>query len=274
MARMAGHFAALAAAVAAPGAAALDGPLEDLPLLTPAERGQILVEWTETDADYPREAALGELFAGQARLRPHAVALAFGDSALTYGEANRRANRLAHRLRALGVGPEVAVALCLERSPAMVVAILAVAKAGGFYVPLDPGPPRERLALLLAGTAAAAVVTEERFLAALPAATCPRVLLDRDAATLAGESGADPEPLAGPDNLVYVMFTSGSTGVPKGVAVPHRGVVRLVRGSRYADLGPDEVFLQLAPYAFDASTFELWGALLHGGRLAIAPPGG
>jgi amino acid adenylation domain-containing protein/non-ribosomal peptide synthase protein (TIGR01720 family) len=162
----------------------------------------------------------------------------------------------------------------------MVVAFLGVLKAGGAYVPLDPGYPRERLDFLLKDTAAPLVLTVEPLLAALPAERPFTLCLDREApahAGLAGENGADErdaaEETAGPESLAYLMYTSGSTGTPKGVSILHRGIVRLVRNTGYADFGPQEVFLQLAPSAFDASTLEIWGPLLNGGRLVIAPPG-
>ena len=267
--RLAGHFMRLlAAAVADPRRR-----LSELPLLMPQEQAQILVEWSGAATAYPRESTIHALFAGQAALRPDAVAVEGAGTALTYGELRRRAGRQARRLRDLGVGPEVRVGVCLDRSPARVVATLAVLEAGGAYVPLDPSHPPERLASALHASAAAVLVTEERWLAVLPPVAAAVLCLDRE------EAGEEPptSPVDVPEvpasALAYVMYTSGSTGEPKGVAVPHRAVIRLVRATGYARFGPDEVFLQLAPYAFDASTLELWGALLNGGRVAIPPPG-
>ncbi|HEV7514957.1 MAG TPA: amino acid adenylation domain-containing protein, partial [Thermoanaerobaculia bacterium] len=194
----------------------------------------------------------------------------------TYAELDRRAKGLAHHLRDLGVGPEVRVALLLERSLARVTATLAILQAGGCYVPLDPSYPAERLAFLLRDSAAAVVLTESGRLATLPPGDALVLCLDRDETMEWMEreaDGMDPLPEVGPEALAYIMYTSGSTGTPKGVAVPHRGVVRLVREVGHAAFGPREVFLQLAAYAFDASTFELWGALLHGSRLVMPPPG-
>src|SRR6185369_15405549 len=174
---------------------------------------------------------------------------------------------------------EMPVALCLERSFDMIVAQLAVLKAGGAYVPLDPDYPRERLVFLLRDTAASLVLTVESLRAVLPELPeLPEdgpalVCLDRLSSELAVESALDLQSDVTSDSLAYLMYTSGSTGAPKGVAVLHRGIVRLVRETGYADFGPDEVFLQLAPYAFDAATFEIWGPLLNGGKLAIVPPG-
>ncbi|HKV13280.1 MAG TPA: amino acid adenylation domain-containing protein, partial [Thermoanaerobaculia bacterium] len=267
--RLAGSFARLlAGAVAAP-----QQRLPELPLLSEEERQHLLRIGNGEGESYPREATLYELFAEQAALSPEAVALAGDGTVLTYGELARQATRWAHRLRALGVGPEVRVALCLDRSPARVVATLAVLAAGGVYVPLDPAYPRERLAFLLRSSAAQVLLTEERWLPELPETEAVVLCLDREEA--AEWDGRDAElPAVAATGLAYVMYTSGSTGEPKGVAVTHRAVVRLVRGTGYARFGPEETWLQLSPYAFDASTLELWGALLHGSRLVIPPPGG
>jgi amino acid adenylation domain-containing protein/non-ribosomal peptide synthase protein (TIGR01720 family) len=239
-----------------------DRPLSTLPLLAEAERHQLVVEWNDTRRPYP-EATLPALFAVQARRRPDAVALVCGDAQLTYAALDRRTDRLARRLRARGVGPEIPVGLFAPRPGTSgmteIVGLLGILKAGGAYVPLDPAEPPERL---------------RRRTEALPvvlSAADP----DLDEAALDREDVRDDEPGAsavGPESLAYVIHTSGSTGQPKGVAVPHRAVVRLVIGTDYAELGPEEVCLGLAPLAFDASTFEVWGSLLTGGRLILPPP--
>ena len=207
------------------------------------------------------------------------MALAIGEERITYGELAARANRLARRLRRLGVGPEMPVGLCLERSAALIVGMLGVLKAGGAYVPLDPEYPQERLAFLAADTGLAVVVVPEGSAAALPPGLV-RVPLAAggELAPSPGAPGESAEPLpelCGPLSLAYVVYTSGSTGRPKGVEAVHRAVVRLVRGAGegagYAPFGPGEVFLHLAPPAFDAAVYEVWGALLNGGRLAILP---
>ena len=247
--------------------------LSALPLLTDAERGRLLVEWNATASVYPRDALVHELFEAQADQTPGAVAVVYGDERLTYRELDRRANRLAHHLRELGVGPEVRVGVALERSVDLVVALLAVLKAGGAYLPLDPSYPARRLAFMLADAQVPVVVTEERLAERLSARDVRVVRLDADRRRIAA---ASPERVAsgvGAEGLAYVSYTSGSTGSAKGVAVPHRAVVRLVRGTSYARLAPDEVFLQFAPVSFDASTFEIWGALLSGARLVVAPAG-
>ncbi len=261
MRRLAERFAGLlAAALAAP-----ERRLSDLPLLADDELEQVLAAPNRTAVPYPRTATVHGLFAAVAAATPDAVALAADGEQVTYGELHRRSGRLASHLRRLGVGPEVPVGLCLERSPALVAGMLGILQAGGHYVPLDPGSPRERLRFLLRDLALPVVVTEERLAASLPAGEAAVVRLDRLKPAQAPEAGA-PEL---PTSLAYVMYTSGSTGRPKGVAVPHRAVVRLVHGAGYARFGAGEVFLHLASPSFDAATLEVWGALLHGARLAV-----
>ncbi|MBV8201626.1 MAG: amino acid adenylation domain-containing protein, partial [Acidobacteria bacterium] len=296
-ARLAGHFRRLLAAAA-------EEPrrrLSELAILAPAERHQLLAGWNDTAREYPREASLAELFEAAAARAPEAVAVVCGERELTYRELERRAGRLARRLRSLGAGPEVVIGVCVERSPELVVALLGVLEAGGAYLPLDPAWPAERLALLLAAAGAPVLVTDgagsgarltelpelaeileileiedldgaEEEPAAAGAATAAMAAGAATAATPA-EAEAPRSWRGGGDSLAYVMVTSGSTGEPKLVAVVHRAVARLVLGAEYARFGPEEVWLQLAPAAFDASTLEIWGALLHGGRLVIYPPG-
>jgi aspartate racemase len=268
--RMVEHFQTLLEGVVG----SPDLPLGELPLLTAAEREQ-LSAWAETGTAYPREATITGLFEACAEASPGAVAVEFGAESLTYADLNRRANRLAHHLRRQGVGPGQLVGLCAERSLDLVPAILGILKSGAAYAPLDPAYPAERLAWMLADTEARILVGHERLLAGLPASGATRLAIDGDsldAAAIAQESAKNPVPLAGPGDLAYVMYTSGSTGRPKGVAVTHRNVVRLVRETGFARFGPEQVFLQLAPVSFDASTLELWGPLLNGGRLAVFPP--
>ena len=235
------------------------------------ERYMLLQEWNATATQYPRERCIHELFAEQARRRPDAVALVYGDQRLGYGELNARANQLAHHLLALGVGPDVPVGVYLERSAEMVTAVLAVLKAGGAYLPLDPAYPRERIRFMLQDAAAPVVITCEAWLEHLSGSETRVVGLERAQAEIERQSVEDPVNRTRPDQLANIIYTSGSTGVPKGVEVPHRGVTRLVFGCDYARFGPDEVFLQLAPMSFDASTFELWGALLHGATCVLFP---
>nr|MDP9121792.1 amino acid adenylation domain-containing protein [Acidobacteriota bacterium] len=259
----------------------------DLPLLGAAERHQVVREWSGSEASEEAESGtIVGLFEAQVDRLGEAVAVVCGEALLSYGELDRLANRLGHHLRTLGVGPEVPVGLCALRSVDLVVGLLGILKAGGAYVPLDPRYPAERLALLIEDTMLPVVVGQERWLAELPVTGLTQ-LVELDG--LAGPAGsAEPAEntawrerqgvcrpavaLSG-ESLAYVMYTSGSTGRPKGVGVVHRGVVRLVRKGGYVRFGREEVFLQLAPVSFDASTLEIWGALLGGGRLVVAPPG-
>ena len=264
--------------------------LADLPAMRETERRRILVEWNQTGATYPADRSIGALFEEHARRNPSAVALMQGEQKLTYGELDRRADLCAGMLRGLGVGPETPVGVCAERSMDTIASILGILKAGGVWVPLDPAYPAERLAVMIedAGVRTILVAPE---LARLLEGTAARIVPMDSATDLGTSSGAVPDhrkaapPVPGGDRLACIFFTSGSTGRPKGVAVTHRGVARLVRApgpttaatsaspASYVRFGPGETFLQYAPLSFDASTFEIWGALLNGGRLVIAPPG-
>jgi aspartate racemase len=231
--------------------------------------------WSGTRSEYPRGATASRVFEEVAKEHPNAVALVQDNIELTYQELNRRANRLAHRLRRAGVKPETMVACCLERSVEMIVAFLAVLKAGGAYMPLDPGYPKARLDFILENTGNPLILTRKSLTSSVLQAESARILLvdDEPEAASSFEDGQNPQQIAGPTSLAYVMYTSGSTGRPKGVMVEHRGIVRLVRGANYCRFGPEETFLQFAPMSFDASTFEIWGALLNGSRLVLMPPG-
>ncbi|HYM67931.1 MAG TPA: AMP-binding protein, partial [Patescibacteria group bacterium] len=269
IARIAGHYRTLLEGAAADP----DRRLSALPLVDPAELHRILVEWNATATDYPRERSIHGLFEEQAAATPDAIAVAFEGATLTYRELDRRANRLAHYLRGLGVRAECPVGMWMERSPEVIVALLGILKAGGAYAPFDLMAPPDRVAFMLRDARIDVLLTQERMLARLPAHGGRVICLDADGPDIATQPDTRIPDESGGDSLAYVMYTSGSTGEPKGVAVPHRGVVRLVRATNYAQLGPDEVILQLAPLSFDASTFEIWGALLNGGRLAVPPPG-
>ncbi len=245
--------------------------LADLPLLTTAEQQQLLVEWNNTTTAYPRQQTIPQLFEIQADQTPAAVAVTFENEALTYSELNQWANQLAHWLQAQGVGLETGVGLCLERSLEMVGAILGILKAGGFYLPLDPTYPAERLAFMAADVRTPLILTQQQLSARLPAGDYRIICLDTAWPAIASQNQANPLNRASAENLAYVMYTSGSTGRPKGVGVSHHNVVRLVKQTHYANLTAAEVFLQFAPISFDASTLELWGPLLNGGRLVIFP---
>jgi len=240
--------------------------LSELPLLTEAEKQQQLVDWNDTQAEYPQQ-CIQELFEAQVAQSAEAVALVFGEEEITYSELNQRANQLAHYLRQHGVGPEVPVGISLDRSVDLVVGLLAIIKAGGAYVPLDPEYPLERLAFMIEDAGLTILLTRELFSTALPPSAAAVVCVDRDAGVIAEQSCENPLLLSHPDDLAYVIYTSGSTGIPKGVSVPHRAVVRLVWNTNYIELTSTARIAQASNASFDALTFELWGALLHGGQL-------
>ncbi len=242
-------------------------------LLTAAERKKLLFEWNDTARSSSNENCIPDLFEAWARRTPEKIALAFGDERVTYEELNRRANQLAHHLRAYGVGEETHVGIYIERSVEMILAVLGVLKAGATYVPLETSYPEQRLLFLLDDANVQLVLSVEALEEKLPAHRAPVILLDSDWPLIAGQSEENLERNITPEHLASIVYTSGSTGTPKGVAVQHRGVVRLVSGSDYANFGSDEVFLQFAPLAFDASTFEIWGSLLNGAQLVLMPPG-
>jgi amino acid adenylation domain-containing protein len=241
-------------------------------LLSPNEQQQVLVEWNNTATTYPNHSCIHQLFEQQVNLTPDAVAVAFEEQTLTYQALNRRANQLAHYLQQLGVGPEVRVGLCLERSLDMVIALLAILKAGGAYVPLDPQYPQERLAFMLADARASVLLTQTSLRAQLPPTNAAVICLDNDWPQIAQQPTASPPHDTVPENLAYIMYTSGSTGQPKGVCITHQAVARLVKATTYARFTADERFLQFAPISFDAATFELWGSLLNGATLVVPPP--
>ncbi|HEX2080603.1 MAG TPA: non-ribosomal peptide synthase/polyketide synthase [Longimicrobium sp.] len=250
--------------------------VERLALLSGDERAQVLDGWNGTDAPYPDDACLHELIERQVERTPDATALVFEGEPLTYAELNRRANRLAHHLGALGVGPDVRVGLCVERSLEMMVGLLAVLKAGGAYVPLDPGYPADRLAYMLADSAPALVLAQARLRDRVEHAGVPVLELDADVPAWAHQPATSPGRGAlTPDHLAYVIYTSGSTGRPKGVEVPHRGVVnRLAWMPAFHGLDARDVVLQKTPYSFDVSVWELFWPLAAGARLVIARPDG
>jgi amino acid adenylation domain-containing protein len=242
--------------------------------LNESERRQLLSEWNHTQTEYPRNLCIQQIFETQAEARPDAVALKFRDQRMTYRQLNTRANQVAHRLRELGVGPEVMVGTVLERSLEMVVGLLGILKAGGAFVPLDASYPAERLAFMAADTKAPVMLMQSRVASKMDGkswSAAIQVRLDGETSEIDRQSEENPARLTTAENLAYVMYTSGSTGRPKGVMVNHRAVVRLVKNTNYVELGNRETFLQFSPISFDASTLEIWGPLLNGGCLAIMP---
>ncbi|MFL5384639.1 MAG: amino acid adenylation domain-containing protein, partial [Longimicrobiaceae bacterium] len=242
-----------------------------LELMSPAERAQVVEGWNATELPCPEGVCVHERFERRAEETPEATAVVFAGGELTYAQLNARANRLAHRLRALGVGPDARVAICAERTPEMVAGLLAVLKAGGAYVPLDPAYPEERLRWLLADSAPVAVLAHGSLAARFAGAGVP--VLELDAGSPAWAAGPETNPGRGallPEHLAYVIYTSGSTGRPKGVMVTHRAVGRQAAAVQAGfGLRPDDRSLQFASIAFDASVEEIFGALLTGAALVL-----
>jgi len=245
-------------------------PVRSVGVLPAGERALVVEEWNRTEA-HPAESCIHELFERQAARAPDAEAVVFEGARLTYGELNARANRVAHHLRSLGVGPDVRVGLCVERGLEMMVGIVGVLKAGGVYVPLDPAYPPERLDFMLADSAPAAVLTQRHLGHLVESTGAPVLALDDPSPEWADEPESDPERGAlTPDGVAYVIYTSGSTGRPKGVLVPHRNVVRLFAATdRWFGFGETDVWTLFHSVAFDFSVWEMWGALLYGGRLVV-----
>ncbi|WP_370644037.1 amino acid adenylation domain-containing protein [Myxococcus sp. RHSTA-1-4] len=243
-----------------------------LPLLPEPERHRLLVEWNDTAAPLPETCLAHRLFEAQAARTPDAVAVSFEGQELRYRELDARANQLAWHLRGLGVGPEVRVGLCMERSLELVVGILGILKAGGAWLPLDPTYPMARLGLMMRDAGAPVVVTQEHLADELPVQTELLVCLDADAAHIARQPVEPPPVALSPDNLAYVIFTSGSTGQPKGTLLAHRGLCNTALSAiRAHRVRSDSRVLQFAAIGFDASVCETFSALLAGARLCLAP---
>ena len=265
IARFIGHFETLLrSAVATPDAA-----ISDLRILTGAESRQLLVDWNDTATDYPRNASIPELFEARVLQSPDAPAVVFENEQITYQELNWRANQVAHYLSGLNLAATPLIGVSMGRSLDLVVALLGILKTGRAYLPLDPDYPSERLAYMLRDAQVPVVLTTERMAARFLIHDVRVIALDAERQQIAAQIRENPTSAATADDLAYVMYTSGSTGRPKGVEIPHRGVVRLVCGSHYARFDAGETLLNLAPISFDASTFEIWGALLHGATCVV-----
>ena len=265
--RMAGHLQTLLEAVVAdPGR-----QLAEFPLLTEPERHQILVEWNATAVDYPRNLCIHQLFENQVESTPEAVAVVFEDEHLTYRELNRRANQLAHYLQHLGVGPDVLVGICVERSLDMIVGLLGILKAGGAYLPLDPAFPSERIEFMLEDAQIPVLITQQHLTAQLPNHTARVVCLDTESKTLSLQSETNLLPTAHSDNLAYVIYTSGSTGRPKGVQIIHSAVVNFLLSMReQPGLRAEDTLLAVTTLSFDIAALELFLPLVVGARVVIA----
>jgi amino acid adenylation domain-containing protein len=264
--RMLGHLETLFEAMAAQP----NQRLGDLPLLTPAEERQLLVEWNDTRVEYPRHACIHQLFEAQVERTPDGIALCFEDRRLTYRELNRRANQLARRLGNAGVCPGARVGVSMERSLDLMVGLLGILKAGAAYVPLDPSFPKDRLRFIIDDAAIGVLVTQERLARALGNHELRSICIDTDSSAIAHEPGGNLETSVSSDDLAYVMYTSGSTGQPKGVRVRHRNVVNFFAGMDAAiDGGRPGVWLAVTSISFDISVLELFWTLTRGFKVIV-----
>ncbi|WP_395603814.1 non-ribosomal peptide synthase/polyketide synthase [Pseudomonas sp. B21128] len=247
--------------------------IAELPLHDNAERQVTLLQWNPAVADFPSDACLHQLIEAQAERTPQAIAVTCAEQTLSYGELNSRANQLAHKLIASGVGPDVRVGLAVERSLEMLVGLLAILKAGGAYVPLDPSYPQDRLSYMIGDSGIELLLTQSHLLERLPVPDCVRsLMLDQEHDGLESYSDNNPQVCMSADNLAYVIYTSGSTGQPKGTLLAHRNVLRLFEATdSWFDFGPQDVWSLFHSYAFDFSVWEIFGALLYGGKLVVVP---
>ena len=248
-----------------------DTTISQLSLMRPEECRKILVEWNQTQAEYPRDKCVHQVFEQQVDRMPNAIAVEFEEQSLTYRELNARANQLARYLQKQGVQQETRVGISVDRSLEMIVGLLAILKAGGAYVPLDSHYPSERLNFLVSDTGTSLILTQRHLQHRWKDSHVRLLVLDDEDQKWCGESDENIICDQSPNSLAYVIYTSGSTGIAKGVEILHRGIVRLVCGANYVQLDETQSVLQLAVLSFDASTFEIWGPLLHGGRSVLAP---
>ncbi len=243
--------------------------------ISEAERHQLLIEWNNTQTDYPLDKCLHHWIEAQVERTPDTIAVEFIDEALTYRELNTRANQLGHFLQAKGVKPDTLVGICVERSLEMVIGLLGILKAGGAYVPLDPTYPSDRLSFMMADAAPTVLLTQQHLAAQLPTTTAERIFLDHDWASIAQCPTSVPESTVNADNLAYMIYTSGSTGKPKGALNEHRGICnRLLWMQETFKLDASDAILQKTPFSFDVSVWEFFWPLMTGARLVVAKPEG
>jgi amino acid adenylation domain-containing protein len=262
---MAGHFDMLLEGIVTESGQRISA----LPLVTTGERRQLVKEWNDTKAEYPRESCIHQLFEQQVERTPRAIAVVYEQEAVSYEELNRRANQVAHYLRTMRVGPEVKVGICMERSVDMVVGLLGILKAGGAYVPFDTGHPRERLSFMLNDAGVSVVLTQLRLRESLPDRAA-KVCLDADWNRIACHSHENVPARVLPENLAYVIYTSGSTGKPKGVQIPHYAVVNFIDSMRQQPgIDDRDVLLAVTAISFDIAGLELYLPLCAGARLTI-----
>ena len=264
--RMANHFENLLVAI-------VENPqqkVSELPLLSEAERHQLLVEWNDTQTDYPEDKCIHQLFEQQVAKTPDATAVVFEEQQLTYQQLNQKANQLAHYLQTLGVEPEVLVGICVERSVEMVVGLLGILKAGGAYVPLDPSYPNERLGYMLNDAGVKVLLTQNNLLPELPSHAAQIVCLDTDLKIIESHGQENLMTDVGADNLAYVIYTSGSTGQPKGVAIEHRSVVNFLNYMGYVPgLSQEDTFSAITTISFDIAALELYLPLIVGAKVIV-----
>ena len=263
IARMLRHFKTLLESIVANP----EQRIANLPLLSEDEVNQLFREWNDTRTDYPQNKCIHQLFEERVRQHLEDVALTFDSQHLTYRELNSRSNKLARYLQKLGVGAEVLVGLCAERSIDLIVGMLAILKAGGAYLPLDPSYPRDRLNLMLEDAQVKVLLIQDKLIENFRDFSNSVIYFDGDWEDIAKESAENPANTVTADNLAYVIYTSGSTGKPKGVAVTHKAVNRLVLNTNYIKIEPTDKIAQASNASFDAATFEIWGALLNGAQL-------
>ncbi len=269
--RMLGHFQTLLSGIVSDP----DQCIADMPILTASLQQQLLFDWNDTKTEYPQNLCIHQLFEQQVERTPDAIALVFNNQQLTYRELNYRANKIAHYLQQLGVKPEVVVGICMERSPEMVMGILAILKAGGAYLPLDPTYPKERLAFMLTDAQVSVLLTRSPEVNELPPHQAELVCIDTKGIVFANYSSQNPVSEVKPENLAYVIYTSGSTGTPKGVMSIHQGLCnRLLWMQDAYRLTSSDRVLQKTPFSFDVSVWEFFWPLLTGASLVVAKPGG
>ena len=268
--RMTGHFQTLLSGIVANP----QRSITQLPLLTTQEQ-KLLTQWNATEADYPLDKCIHQLFETQAAKTPDAVAVVFEDSRLTYQELNSKVNRLAHYLQQNGIKSEILVGICLERSLEMAIALLAILKAGGAYIPLDPSYPPERLQFMVEDSNLSILLTQEKLFDLIPNSSAKIICLDREWENIDRNPAINLVNTVTPDNLAYVIYTSGSTGKPKGVMIPHRALTNHMQWMQHElPLNSADKVLQKTPFSFDASVWEFYAPLLAGGTLVLAKPDG
>ncbi|MHC5932136.1 non-ribosomal peptide synthetase, partial [Nostoc sp.] len=261
--RMVEHFKNLLSAIVANP----EKRIANLPLLSEVELHQVLMEWNNTQADYPQDKCIHQLFEEKVQQYPDSIAVKFANEQLTYQELNTRSNQLAHHLQKIGVGSEVLVGICISQSIEMIIGLLGILKAGGTYVQLDSSYPQERLTFMLEDAQVSVLLTQENLLKHFKGFSKLIISIDKEWEIITQEKQDNPKSDLNSDNLAYIIYTSGSTGKPKGVAVPHKAVNRLVCNTNYIKLLPSDKVAQASNTSFDAATFEIWGVLLNGAQL-------